>query len=50
MRKNSYTAPIRHDICTHLLVEVYEECEGQLISELKSRNATMIEDGWSNVQ
>ena len=30
-------------------MEVYEECDGQLISELKDQNVTMIQDGWSNV-
>lgn len=49
MRGNSYTPPTRHEISTHLLDEVYEECEAQLISELKGQNVTMIQDGWSNV-
>ena len=49
MRGNSYAPPTRHDISTHLLVEVYEECEGQLIFELKGKNVTMIKDDWSNV-
>ena len=28
---------------------MYEECEDQLISELKGQNVTIIQDGWSNV-
>ena len=46
---NSHTPSIRHVISIRLLVEVYEECEDQLISELKGQNVTIIQDGWSNV-
>ena len=49
LRGGSYQIPSRKQLSTTLLDKVYTECKEILATNLKGKEVTLIQDGWSNV-
>ena len=49
LRSGSYKNPSRHQLSTHLLDLVYDECKENLSNQLAGQYVTLIQDGWYNI-